>query len=96
MKNETSITVTAFCTHHNVEIAFVSSLYESGLIETIHEGEDRSITYDQLPQLEKLVRLHYDMDINIEGIEAITFLLQRMSQLQHELSDLKQRVGLYE
>jgi hypothetical protein len=43
-----------------------------------------------------MVRLHFDMDINIEGIETITHLLERIEQMQQEITQLKNRVGVYE
>ena len=46
--------------------------------------------------LEKLVRLHYHLDINVEGIDAITNLLQRMANMHHEILQLKSRLQLYE
>ncbi len=42
------------------------------------------------------MRLHYDMEINVEGIEAINYLLQRMKTLQAEMVSLKNRLRLYE
>jgi len=46
--------------------------------------------------LEKFIRFHYEMDINIEGIETISHLLQRVNELQQEIVALKNKVGLYE
>jgi hypothetical protein len=46
--------------------------------------------------LEKIVRLYYDLDINIEGIDAVINLLQRMEDMQHEIVLLKNRLRLYE
>ena len=54
------------------------------------------IPASQLTTLEKLVRLYYEMDINLEGIEAITFLLQKVEDMQHEITGLKNRLRLYE
>jgi len=36
------------------------------------------------------------MDINIEGIETISHLLERVNELQQEIVALKNKVGLYE
>jgi hypothetical protein len=54
------------------------------------------ISQDQLPDLEKLVRWHYDMDINLEGLETISHLLRQIKEMQQEMQDLKSRLGLYE
>ena len=50
----------------------------------------------ELPQLEKLVRLYREMDINLEGIETITYLLQRMNEMQRQIVQLTNRLSMYE
>ena len=50
----------------------------------------------KLSEIEKLVRLHYDLDINLEGIEAITYLLNRVKNMQAEIILLKNRLSIYE
>jgi hypothetical protein len=48
----------------------------------------------QLPDLEKIIRFHSELDINIEGIETITHLLNRINELQNEITILKTRLNL--
>ena len=43
-----------------------------------------------------MIRLHYDLDINLEGIETIFHLLERIETLQHEMHELRKKIGLYE
>jgi len=50
----------------------------------------------QLQQLEKYIRLYYELDINLEGIETITHLLRRIDLMQDEIIMLKNRLRLYE
>jgi pyridoxine 5'-phosphate synthase PdxJ len=96
MENEDLISAEDFSVHHNIEISFISSLHEYGLIETTTIEERRFIRANDLPQLEKFIHLHYDMDINIEGIEAINNLLERINNMQHELRQLRNKLFLYE
>ena len=96
MTKEEMVAANEFCTSHNVEISFLYSLSESGLLEITNVEETVFISQEQLPELEKLVRLHYDMDINLEGIEAIHHLLQQMKTMQDEMRMLKNKLGLYE
>ncbi len=90
------ITVTEFCLHYGIDMSFVSGLQQCGLIEIIEETEEQLIPVEQLSELEKYTRLHADLDINPEGIEAINYLLQRMRDMQSEILDLKARLRLYE
>jgi len=96
METEYLITVEEFCAHHNIEISFISSLQKNGLIEITTLKETGFMSVDQLRQAEKIVCLYYELDINLEGIEAITHLLQRINSLQNENTALRNRLRLYE
>ncbi len=90
------ISTDEFCNNHLVEISFISSLQEYGLIEVITIKEATFIDESQLNRLEKFLRLYYDLEINIQGIEAITHLLNRVNSMQDEITVLKNKLGLYE
>ena len=85
-----------FCTHYKVEYSFISSLQKHGLIQITTIDETTFIDEEHLQNLEKLVRLHYDLDINLEGIEAITYLLNRVKNMQEEIIELKNKLTLYD
>ena len=96
MKSTTLINISEFCLHHNIETSFVISLEQTGLIE-IRTIEDKGfIEADQLVQLEKIIRLFYDLDINLEGIETINHLLGKIISMQNEITSLKNQLSLYE
>lgn len=96
MERDELIATDVFCTQHNVEPAFIHSLCEYGLIEITTIEEMQFIPADKLQQIEKLTRLHYDLQINIEGIEAITYLLEKVENLQEEIIMLTNKLRLYE
>jgi hypothetical protein len=96
MQTENLIAINDFCINHNLEISFISSLQQTGLIEIITIKETEFIDVSQLQHLEKIVRLYYDLDINLEGIETVTHLLQRINALQDEIIALRNRLRLYE
>jgi hypothetical protein len=66
------------------------------LIEITTVKNTEYIAADQLLQLEKFIRFYYEMDINLEGIETINHLLQRINSLQDEIISLRNRLHLYE
>ena len=76
MQIENLIDINEICASHNIEISFIISLQKTGLIEIISVDDAMYIETEQLYQLEKWINLHYDLDINIEGIETINYLLQ--------------------
>jgi hypothetical protein len=96
MQTDYLIAVDKFCANHNIEISFISSLKQNGLIEITTIKEAEYIDPDQLLQLEKIVRLYYELDINLEGIETINYLLQRIETLQNENVILRNKLRLYE
>jgi hypothetical protein len=96
MNQEHLIVASEFCAGHRIEVSFVESLAQHGLINVESIGEQLAIPDTQLPSLEKMVRLHYELDINLEGIETIFHLLERIEALQQEMFKLQQKNGLYE
>ena len=96
MSFETLIPATDFCFHHRIEISFLQSLQDYGLIEMTTENEACFLHPDQLGSLEKFVRLHYDLHINLEGLDVVHRLLQRMDDLQKETARLRNRLQFYE
>jgi hypothetical protein len=96
MRTRKLIAINEFCVHHNIEISFVRSLLQTGLIEITTIEETEFIKVDQLRQLERIICLHDELDINMEGIETITHLLQRMNAMQNEIILLRNRLRLYE
>ena len=90
------IAVNEFCANHNIEISFLNLLQQNGLIEISTIESKYFVEREQLPQLEKFVRCYYDLDINLEGIETITYLLQRIENLQNEIIKLKNRLRFYD
>ena len=63
---------------------------------THYKVEYSFIDHDNLLNVERLVRMHYDLDINLEGIEAIIYLLNRVKTMQNEIIELKNRLYNYE
>jgi hypothetical protein len=96
MKTKYLIAIDDFCANHNIDISFISSLEQTGLIEITTIEDSGFIAADQLSELEKYVRFYYELDINMEGIETVTHLLQKINTLQHEIRTLTNRLRLYE
>ncbi|MGZ3814243.1 MAG: chaperone modulator CbpM [Mucilaginibacter sp.] len=96
MTTATLISTNDFCTWHQVEYTFIHSLREAGLVEITIIDQTEYIPETQLQKLEKIIRLHHELEINIAGIEAITHLLDRLEDMQNEMLMLQNRLRLYE
>jgi chaperone modulatory protein CbpM len=90
------IPVNDFCINHNIETSFISSLEESGLIEITTLKKNLFLHIEQLQQIEKMICFHYELEINLEGIESITNLLNKIESLQKEVLGLKNILSIYE
>jgi chaperone modulatory protein CbpM len=96
MKSENLVTANDFCSHHHIDVSFVRSLSDFGLIETTVISNELFLSEDDLEKLEKIIAFHYQLNINLEGVEAIGFLLQKIEEMQLEINYLKNRLRFYE
>lgn len=96
MKQEDLISVGEFCRHYSVEMGFIHALHRAELIEVVVIRDELYVHPDQLAHLERMARFHYDLNINLEGIEVINRLLQRIDQMHQEIVTLRNRLGRFD
>lgn len=89
MEKTKKISVEQCCIYYSIETSFVQQLDEHGLIKLNRTGKKSFIAYEQLPDLERYMHLHYDLSINMEGMDAIRHLLERMQGLQLDIKRLE-------
>lgn len=78
------IPASELCLHYQVEMTFIHSLQEYGLLETVVQEEAVYVPASSLCALEKIMRLHFELNINFEGIDVILHLLERLQDTKHE------------
>lgn len=96
MQTEAIILTEAFCDYHHVEISFIETLYSFGLISLTLEDNKKYIPEDELSKLEPLIRLHQDLQINPEGLNAIFHLQEKIKLMKEEIALLKYKLTYYE
>ncbi len=96
MNNKNLIQIKQFCSFHEIENTFITELNNYGLVEIIIQEEDEYLQPEQLPAIEKMIRLHYDLKINLEGIDAIYHLLNKIEALQQNLTATQNKLRLFE
>ena len=96
MEIENLIQVEAFCLCHDIHPSFVHNLSDLGLIEVTTIETHHYLFKEHTGDIERMLRMHQELGINIEGIDAITHLLNRVKSLHEELRIVKNRLRLYE
>ena len=96
MATEGLIAATDFCSYHSIEYAFISTLEDAGLVKFTLVNEQKFIPFEQVQQLEKMARLHQELEINVPGIASIMEILARVELMQDEIRQLKNRLQFYE
>lgn len=96
MNIENLIPVATLSAHYKVEISFFGHLNEMGLIEIQIIEDTQYIHPDAIYEIEKMIRMHQELEVNIEGIDVVLNLLEKIENLQNELTAVKNRLRLYE
>jgi hypothetical protein len=96
MKTDQLISIETFCNNYEIEFSFIHSLHEYGLVEITIIDEEEFLPKEKISDVEKMIRLHHDLGVNLEGIDVIYNLLLRVQNLQLEINNLKNRINFYE
>ena len=90
------ILVNELCKHYQVKRSFFSDLHEFRLIEILMLEDKSFIHEDKVTVVDKIIRIQHDLNLNMEGIDTMFNLLEKINQLQAELNTVKNRLRLYE
>lgn len=90
------IPIQDFCRYYHVEVTFIERLADKGLIQTRYVAPNHYLLPDQLTLLEKLVRLHHDLNIHPDDLDVIAHLMDQMETLQQQVLSLQNRLRFYE
>ena len=96
MDTENLISIQRFCEHYSIPTTFINNLKEYELIEIIVAEKDNYIKITQINEVEKMIRLHYDLNINLEGVDVIYNLLNQVDSLKKEITTLQNKLHFYE
>ena len=85
----TLIRIIDVCQSHKIERQFIRNLSSTGLIEVVVQDEEEFVKEEELKALEQFATWHYDLEINLQGIEVAKHLLHKIEQLQDEIRLLR-------
>ncbi|WP_111708672.1 chaperone modulator CbpM [Lutibacter citreus] len=90
------ILIEKLCIQYKIELSFFDALDKIGLIKIEIYEHNKFIQQDKIRDLEKIIRIHNELNVNIEGIDVVFNLLKNEKALREEIKTLKNRLGLYE
>ena len=96
MKAQELISLKQICTHYKVPISFLDELYDYDLIEIQSLDNEVFIKKTQIRDVEKIINMHYNLKINIEGVDVIFNLLKQIEGLKEEIVLLKNKLNSHE
>ena len=95
MKTENFITIQQICRHYKIPESFISALNEYDLIEITSIQNVPSIDKLQIENIEKMMRLHYELDINFEGMDVVFNLLKKVESLNNNIIELYNKLDRF-
>ena len=85
-----------FCVQHRLDLDFVYTLEQRGLVEIVRVEQAVYLPTAQVGRLEKLVRLHRELAVHTDDLDIVSHLLERVEHLHTELTHLHNRLVFYE
>jgi hypothetical protein len=96
MERQDLISADEICSHYQVEWSFIRELGEHDLIEINIVEQTEFIPAERLSDLERFIRLHHELEINLEGLEAVDHLLKQMEAMENRIRLLENKLQAYE
>ena len=81
---------------YRIEETFITELHEKGVLQLKIVEQTYCLHCDSMPVFEKIMRIHDELHINIEGIDVILNLLDKIDDLNRQLVKTQNRLRLYE
>lgn len=78
---------------YNIEITFFDDLVEYGLLNIQVEDNTHYLMYEDLPDFEKFANWHYDLEINLPGLEVIHNMLKKLEALKRRNRELMNKLS---
>ncbi|NPA35526.1 MAG: MerR family transcriptional regulator [Chlorobi bacterium] len=96
MDTKNLIPIDQLCGVYEIPKSFIDALCNYELVEVVDMNEEQYIPQDHIKDIEKMMRLHFDLDINYEGLDVVMHLLERIDELEKEVNYLKNKLSIYE
>ncbi len=96
MDTQKYVPVLHLCELYHAEFSFFKELNDIGLIEIVSVKNTMYLHEDHLIEVERIIRIHRELNVNIEGVDVVLNLLEKVEELQNKLNRIQSRLRLYE
>jgi hypothetical protein len=96
MRTDNLILLKTVSSHYQVELSFFTHLQDLGLIEIEIREQSPYVHENQMHNLDRMIRMHHELEVNPEGIDVVFNLLQKIENLKKDLNATQNRLRLYE
>jgi hypothetical protein len=85
-------TIAQIIEYYPIKINSLYRLNESGIIKILTIEEIEYIHHEELPELERIIRIQQELNINFEAMDIVLNLIEKIKELQLENNVLKIRL----
>lgn len=96
MKTDKFLLITEICQYYHIESDFFEEIEYHQLLEIHQISGQKFIHQKQLNRLEKILRLHDELDLNLQGIDVVFGMMKRIEKLEKELRQAKSKLNVLE
>lgn len=96
MNTDKLIRISELCTHYHLRASFFDEIESYDLIEIKTIPDGKFIHRKQLRTLEKIIRLHEELEINMQGIDVIFGMISEIEKMKTKLALLRSKLDVYE
>jgi len=96
MDTQELILIEKLCLHYKIEISFFDALESIGLIEIKTFQKNKYLYQEKIGDIEKMIRLHKELNVNMEGIDIVFNLLEKEIKLKNKIIKLRNKLRIYE
>ncbi|HDZ05882.1 hypothetical protein LCGC14_0122780 [marine sediment metagenome] len=96
MDSENYIQIELYCERTQTPIEFIDDLLEFDMIEVQQIENKKYVQQHHIIEIERIYRLRNELGINMEGIDTINHMLEKVNRLEQELKLLRNRLTIYE
>ena len=89
------IIMDTYCQRTSIQQDFIHNLNGLGLITVVRQEEVSCIQDVDIPKIEQLHRIHMDLNVNMEGLDVIYQMLDRMQHMQDEIRQLRRELDVF-